>query len=154
MSSEPPASAELVKLAEATNAELEEAVNQATHQAFNLGCLLGLLPAVIFAVVIFLVSGFSLIGSLMAIVLGLTGAIAFANLAAMITRRNTANRKYQNEVAPSLARRLAEAGFTRAEFDLAARQTLSPTAPLSAFIQPPPFAGGDRVEPAEEETHT
>jgi hypothetical protein len=72
----------------------------------------------------------------------------------MITRNNTVNRKYRDEVGPGLARRLAQAGYTRSQFDQAARQTLSPSAPLSAFVQPPPLAGDDSDATASEENHT
>jgi hypothetical protein len=138
-----PVSPALTGLITEANETLETAVNQATHAAFNLGCLMGLLPAVIFAVVTFLVTGFSLIGAAMAVVLGITGAVAFANLAAMITRRNTLRRTYHEHVRPDITRALAQSGHSQAEFEQAARQTLTPSAPLYLFINPLP------AEPAE-----
>lgn len=127
----------LAGLAESANERLEHAVNEATHQAFNLGCLIGLLPAAIFAVVIFLSTGFSFIGTAMAVVIGIVSAIAFANLAAMITRNNTLRRTYRDVILPELEQSLTHAGIDRHVFDLAARESLSPSAALYPFVGPP-----------------
>lgn len=132
-----PASPILTSLAESANEILETSVNQATHQAFNLGCLIGLLPAIIFSAITFWVTGFSLIGAAMGVVLGITGAIAFANLAAMITRRNTLERTYRDQVAPHVTRSLSESGHSQEEFERAVQQALAPGAMLYPFVNPP-----------------
>jgi hypothetical protein len=124
------------ELAESANEKLEQAVNEATHRAFNLGCLVGLLPAVIFALVIFLSTGFSFIGTAMAVVLGIVSAMAFANLAAMITRNNTVRNTYTNMILPEIEQSLSNAGVERQVFDQAARESLSPSAALYPFVGP------------------
>lgn len=123
------------QLAISANEALDSAVNQATHQAFNLGCLIGLLPAAIFSLVMFFITGFSLIGAFMAIIIGIIGAIAFANLAAMFTRRNTTRRVYRDTIAPNIERTLKANGVSRADFDNSAGETLDSSAPLYEFLE-------------------
>lgn len=124
----------LADLAESANEKLEAAVIEATHQAFNLGCLVGLVPAVVFAVITFIIAGFSVIGVAIAVVLALIGLIAFANLAAMITRRNTMHQKYFREILPEIELILRQQGFTPEEFEAAARRALPPAAMLVEFL--------------------
>jgi hypothetical protein len=133
----------LTNLAESANEKLEAAVIEATHRAFNLGCFVGLAPAAIFASITFIVVGFSVISAAIAIVLAFIGLIAFANLAAMITRRNTMRQKYFREILPEIELTLHRHGYTSEEFEAAARQILPPTAMLAAFLpqhpdNPPP----------------
>lgn len=137
----------LVGLADRANETLETAVNEAAHQAFNLGCLIGLLPALLFAFITFLITGFSIIGAFVVVVLSITGTIAFANLAAMVTRRNTLKRVYRDIVEPEINRSLHRAGIARLQFDEAASLYLAPTALLAEFIQQTP---PETVESLEE----
>lgn len=124
----------LAGLAESANEKLETAVIEATNQAFNLGCLVGLAPATIFAIITFIVAGFNVIGAAIAVVLAVIGLIAFANLAAMITRRNTMRQKYIREILPEIELILRQQGFTPEEFEAAARRTLPPAAMLVEFL--------------------
>jgi hypothetical protein len=127
----------LPEMAQDANTRLENTIGDATQQAFNLGCLIGMMPAVIFSVVIFLATGFSLIGASMAVVLGVVSAIAFANLAAMITRQNTMKRAYRETINPGINNTLQAAGIARSDFDRVARETLPPSAPLVVFLPIP-----------------
>ncbi len=136
----------LAGLAESANEKLETAVIEATNQAFNLGCLVGLAPAVIFAIITFIVAGFNVIGAAIAVVLAVIGLIAFANLAAMITRRNTMRQKYIREILPEIELALRQHGFTSEEFETVARQTLPAASMLAAFIplqSEPPSQDGE-----------
>ena len=131
----------LTELAETENARLEEAASTVTQQAFNLGCLVGLLPGGIFVVATFFVIGFSVIGAAIALVLMLIGLIAFANLAAMLARRNTILRIYRDQSQTEIETTLQEVGLTRDQFDEVARRVLPSQAALSGFIpalKPPP----------------
>lgn len=136
----------LTELAETENARLEEAASTVTQQAFNLGCLVGLLPGGIFVVATFFVIGFSVIGAAIALVLMLIGLIAFANLAAMLARRNTILRIYRDQSQNEIESALQEAGLTRDQFDEIARRVLPSQAALYAFI-PAPIPPPDQ-EPA------
>jgi hypothetical protein len=141
-SAEPPAFS-LPAMIETANTQLEERVQVATHQAFNLGCAIGLLPAAVFGIAIFLTAGFSVIGAAMALILGIISAIAFANLAAMVTRRNTLRRTYEETINPDIEKSLRDAGISREEFDRAANDTLSPSAPLLVFVRSPENSSND-----------
>lgn len=127
----------LTELAETENARLEEAASPATHQAFNLGCLVGLLPGGIFLLAILLLTEFSIIGAAIALVLILMGLIAFANLAAMFARRNTIRRVYRDQSLGQIDRTLQDAGMTRDLFDEVARRVLPPQAALYHILPKP-----------------
>lgn len=143
--------ATLSDLAEAENARLEEAASIVTQQAFNQGCFVGLLPGGIFLVVIFIVTGFSIIGAAIALVLIIIGLIAFANLAAMLARRNTIRRVYHDQCLGEIERTLNEAGLTRQQFDEVARRVLSPQAALYGLlpVPPPPTNPEEPASPEE-----
>jgi hypothetical protein len=130
----------LSELAETENARLEDAASLVTQQAFNQGCFVGLLPGGIFLLVMFFVTGFSIIGAAIALVLILTGLIAFANLAAMLARRNTIRRVYREQSQGEIERALQAANLSRPQFDDVARQVLAPQAALYGLLPVPPTA--------------
>lgn len=128
----------LTELAEAENARLEEAASPVTHQAFNLGCVVGLLPGGIFLLVILLLTKFSIIGAAIALVLILMGVIAFANLAAMFARRNSIQRVYLQQSVGQIEQTLQRAGVSQEQFNLVARRVLPPQAALCSVLPTPP----------------
>jgi hypothetical protein len=136
----PEQAATLTELAETENARLEEAASQVTQQAFNLGCAVGLLPGAIVFIVALLLTGFSVIAVALSVVLITTGLIAFANLAAMLARRNTIRRVYREQSQGQLEQKLCDNGFTRSQFDQVARQVLPPQAALYSFLTTPPVS--------------
>jgi ABC-type nickel/cobalt efflux system permease component RcnA len=87
----------LARLAEAENTRLEDAASPVTHQAFNLGCLVGLVPGGIIVLLMYILIGFSFIGAAIALVLMLIGLLAFATWRAMLARRNTIRRVYHDQ---------------------------------------------------------
>lgn len=127
----------LTELAETENAHLEDAASTVTQQTFNLGCLVGLLPGVIFLLISILLTGFSVIGAAISLVLILIGLIAFANLAAMLARRNTIRRIYHDQSQGEIEHALQQAGLNREQFNRVARQTLHPQAALYSFLPVP-----------------
>lgn len=128
----------LTSLAENENTRLEEAASPVTQQAFNLGCAVGLLPGGIFLLAILLISDFSIIGAAISLVLIVMGLIAFANLAAMLARRNTIRRVYQDESEKQIEQSLQDSGLNRGQFNEVARRVLPPQAALAAFLPKPP----------------
>lgn len=122
------------QLALMANETIESAVNLAAQQAFNLGCLVGLLPMIAFIILTFLLSGFSIISAFIAVILGVISAIAFANLAAMLARKNTIPRVYHDIVKPRIAESLEQSGISRNEFASSALRIIAETAPLYEFI--------------------
>jgi hypothetical protein len=133
----PEQAATLTELAEAENARLEEAASQVTQQAFNLGCAVGLLPGALVLIVTLLLTDFSVIALALSVVLIVIGLIAFANLAAMLARRNTIRRVYREQGQAELEQKLRDIGFTRSQFDQVARQVLPPQAALYSFLANP-----------------
>jgi predicted lipid-binding transport protein (Tim44 family) len=129
----------LTELAESENARLEEAASLVTQQAFNLGCFVGLLPGGLFLLLSLLLSDFSIIGAAIALVLILLGLIAFANLSAMLARRNTIRRVYREQSLATIERTLRETGLNRAQFEDIARKVLPPHTALFSLLPPPPI---------------
>jgi Tfp pilus assembly protein PilV len=96
-----------------------------------------------------LLIGFSIIGAAIALVLMLTGLIAFANLAAMLARRNTIQRLYREKSQGEIETALQEAGLTREQFNELARQALPSRAALYTFlpVQDQTSAQSEGLEP-------
>lgn len=135
----------LTSLAETENARLEEAASPVTQQAFNLGCLVGLLPGGLFLLASLVLTDFGIIGAAISLVLILMGLVAFANLAAMLARRNTILRVYRDQSEGQIVQSLQEAGLSRAQFDQVARRVLPPQAALYGFL-PNPAANSARTK--------
>ncbi len=133
----PEQSSQLEQLVEQANTTLENAASEAASRAFNLGCLAGLLPAAILLLSMAMVTGWSLIGIAMVLVLTVFAMVAFANLAAAIARVNSVRRTYQQTVQPEVASALSRSGLQPGHFAQAAHQSLPPAAPLLAFLDPP-----------------
>lgn len=130
----PEQQAELARLALDANSQLESAASEAAARGFNLGCFTGLLPGALMVLVMLFVSGWSFIGAALGLALTLTSMVAFASLAASVTRRNTVRRLYQETIQPDLTAALERAGASRPQFERVAFETLPPAAPLLAFL--------------------
>ena len=130
--------ATLTELVEKENARLEEAASPVTQQAFNLGCVVGVLPGAIVFLVTLLLTDFSIIAVAISLVLIIIGLVAFANLAAMLARRNTIRRVYRDQSETEIDQKLRDAGLNRRQFDQIARQVLPPQAALYDFLSIPP----------------
>ncbi len=90
------------------NMKLEESVNAATNQAFNLGCALGLLPASLLVIATYFLTGNSWLGAVVMFVMMILGLVLFANMVASISRRNTLKRKYHDELEHQIIKLAAE----------------------------------------------
>ena len=91
--------AALVEMSE----NMEETAQSATNRAFNLGCAVGLLPAILMIIGTYFIAGKSWLGVVVMIVLMLLGLVLFANLAASISRRNTLMRVFRQDIQPQIA---------------------------------------------------
>lgn len=132
----PEQQAELARLALDANSQLETAASEAAARGFNLGCSTGLLPGGFVTLLMLFFTGWSFIGAALGLALTLTSMVAFASLAASVTRRNTLRRLYTQTIQPDLAQSLRQAGLTQAQLVQAAFETLPPAAPLLAFLSP------------------
>ena len=137
----------LARLAEVENTRLEDAASPVTHQAFNLGCLVGIVPGGIIVLLMYIMIGFSFIGAAMALVLMLIGLLAFANLAAMLARRNTIRRVYHDQSEAKIDRALNEAGLTNEQFNQIAHETLPAKSALFAFLPDPGYFANQETDP-------
>lgn len=116
------------------NDRIIDEANHATTQAFNLGCLVGLIPAALIIGVTFLVTHNSWVGALVMSVLMILALILFANLAAGVANRNTTSRVASREIAPEIERALTELNLSYEELSALARKTLDGDAPLLDYV--------------------
>jgi hypothetical protein len=127
---------ELVQLAADANNNLETVASESATRGFNLGCFAGLFPGALMMILMFFVTGWSLIGAAFGLLLTLISMAAFASLAAAVTRRNTVRRTYQEIVLPLVKQRLYQIELKMPHFEQAAYQSLPAAAPLLAYLTP------------------
>ncbi|MCC6955754.1 MAG: hypothetical protein IT316_03100 [Anaerolineales bacterium] len=117
------------------NDRIIDAANSATTRAFNLGCLVGLIPAALIIGAAFLLTHNSWVGALVMAVLMVLALILFANIAAGLANRNTINRVILQEIGPEVERTLAELHLSHEDLSDIARKTLERDAPLLDYVQ-------------------
>ena len=128
----------LTQLAQDADQKLEDAGQTGASRAFNLGCSISMLPAVILILLAFFLSranwAFSLITAL---VIGLL-MLGLASLAANTAKRNTIGRVYQESVEPEIRQALRELDLARSQFDNLANQVLPQRATLRRYLSGSP----------------
>jgi len=97
----------LIDLARTSNEQLEGASQASAYRAFNLGCMLGIVPALIVGLISFITANFSWIAGVMAALIMLIAAMGFAGLAAYLTRARRMQRIFEEQVYPELKQDLA-----------------------------------------------
>lgn len=98
----------LIDLAKTSNEQLEGASQASAYRAFNLGCMLGIFPAILVGLIAFLTAQYSWIAGVMAALIMLIAAMGFAGLAAYLTRARRMERIFSEQVYPDLTQKLAE----------------------------------------------
>ena len=127
----PQQSQALAEMVSNANAGLEQAAQAAASHAFNLGCSVGMLPAlVITAAAYFSTSRGGWVAAAITLVFMLLALAAFANLTAYISRKNTLRRIYRDEIQPQLAAQLSALNLTSADFEQFTQQNLPPEAAI------------------------
>lgn len=81
-----------------TNQKLEMTTLERANHAFNLGCLIGILPAALFVVITVMVTGGSWVGGIFSTILMLIAITGLASMIAKITRSNTTKRIFETEI--------------------------------------------------------
>lgn len=122
------------ELIEKSNEKLTAAAVDSSDRAFNLGCSLGLLPAILFTLLSFLLTGGSWAASAIIALLMVIAVLGLANLAAYISRANTVKRVYENEVQSAISALRGELNLPVEDFDQVILESLPEGAPLSEFI--------------------
>jgi hypothetical protein len=130
-------SGSLAELASSLNEKLETRADAATNQAFNLGCFVGIVPLLSIVIATYFLTGRSWVGAAVMFVLMVLGLVLFANVVAAITRKNTLQRTYHDEIRPQIDQALYRMQRARSEFDGAASEVLAPGAALRIFMTPP-----------------
>ncbi len=98
----------LIELAKTSNEQLEGASQASAYRAFNLGCMLGIIPALLVGLFAFLTAQFSWIAGVTATLIMLIAAAGFAGLAAYLTRARRMERIFHEQVYPDLKQKLAD----------------------------------------------
>jgi hypothetical protein len=124
----------LIDFARTSNELLEGASQASAYRAFNLGCMIGIFPALLIGFIAFLTSNFSWIAAVTTAIIMLIAAMGFAGLAAYLTRARRMERIYQEQVGPEISQKLAFLAVTQAEFREIVSQDLPSNAALIHFL--------------------
>lgn len=124
-------------LLEKSELRLDEAGKTNATHAFNLGCMIGLIPAGII-VIIALIATRSWLASVLTALLMIVALIGLANLLALIARSNAMERVYKDEVGPDIKNNLLMNDIPETEFNKYAWQHVSPTSNIYIFLPKPP----------------
>lgn len=98
------------------NEQLEEETNSSANYAFNLGCLLGIIPAILIVIIGFFLTGRSWLAAVIISILMLMGLMLFANFVAHTSRERTLDRVFYSEIEPKLSNLRGQTNFNNSEF--------------------------------------
>lgn len=115
------------------NEQLEEKTISNANYAFNLGCFIGIIPAVLIVVAGFFITGRSWLAAVIIAVLMGMGLMLFANFVAHTARERTLVRVFSSEIKPELVNLQDQSGFDEKEFNRLIDQALPAGAPLRNF---------------------
>lgn len=115
------------------NKQLEDKTISNANYAFNLGCFLGLIPAVLIIIAGFFLTGRSWLAAVIIAVLMLLGLMLFANLVAHTSRERTLDRVYFGEIEPMLSSLQDQSGYNDTLFNSLVDKALPAGAPLRNY---------------------
>ncbi|MBP1701278.1 MAG: hypothetical protein H6Q38_385 [Chloroflexi bacterium] len=124
----------LIEFATASNEKLEGASQASAYRAFNLGCSIGLIPALLIGFAAYFIANNSWVAAVATAIVMLLAAAGFAALAAYITRARRMDRIYHEQVAPEISQKLAELQVERPELLRIAERELPTNAALVHFL--------------------
>jgi len=125
----------LIEFATATNEKLEGGSQASAYRAFNLGCTIGILPALIIGFVAYFIANNSWVAAVATTIVMLMATAGFAALAAYITRARRMERIYQEQIAPEVSQKLDELQVGLPEFTQIAEHELPTNAALVHFLK-------------------
>ena len=120
----------LVDLAKSTNELLEGASQASAYRAFNLGCMIGIVPALLLGLIAYLTSQYSWIAAVTTTLIMMVAVMGFAGLAAYLTRARRMDRLFHEQVYPEITQKLAELQVDLPEFQSVAAEELASNAAL------------------------
>lgn len=125
---------ELEIFLEKIDEQLEESGRLTANRAFNLGCWLGLVPAAVLTLIVFLLSEGSWVVTIVSAVMILISLIALANLIAYISKNRAIKRTYFEEIEPQIDAEIRRMNITLPEFREIANYTLAPNSIINQFL--------------------
>ncbi len=123
----------LEQILEACETKLGEAGKVNATQAFNLGCIIGVVPAGIIILIAYIATR-SWLAALSTGILMMIALVGLANLAAITARAKAMERVYKTEASSDIARALQEAQISTDQFNQYAWENLPETAYTRHFI--------------------
>jgi hypothetical protein len=124
----------LVHLIQSADEQLLTAGQDNANRAFNIGCMAGLIPALLFMILTLVVTKGSWIAAVFMGILMIMGLFALANLIAYISRSNAYRRCYETEIGPEIEEALIQNGVDRQEFAQVTSDILPAGSPLLSFL--------------------
>ena len=126
------------EIALTSNEKLVEAGAKSANRAFNVGCTVGLLPAIIIIITTLIISKGSWIATAFISILMGMGLVAFANLSAYISRSKAYQRIFEQDLKPEIETQLDDLEIEYRDFVRVADEVLDSDAPMRAYIFPEP----------------
>lgn len=127
----------LAELAVRANTQLEEAAKQTSDQAFNMGCSIIFVPALVLVGLVFIFTGANWVAAMITAILATVIALVLSLAAANRARINTLRRRYEEQVRPEIEKILVQTGHSPQKFAQAADQALPSEAVLRRFLDIP-----------------
>lgn len=135
----------LAAFIEEQNERLATVGTERSEQSFGLGCTIGFLPLGSMVLILWIAGVLNIISGFFAVIIGFTALVGIAGLVASSAKKRAINDTYTHYVKQDIDRYLRDHQIDQAAFDQAAHEALPESAPLRAFITPPPAP----PEPAE-----
>ena len=120
---------------EELNEQLDEQSSSNANRAFNLGCLLGTIPALLIVLITYFVSKGAWVPIVFIAALMMVAVLLFANLAAYTARNRTMDRVYEEQIEPQIKSELEARSLEESEFNNLAREELPEGASLLNYIE-------------------
>lgn len=125
---------DLAAFIDETNQRLEDETMENANRAFNLGCMVGLLPAGLVVLLSYFLTKGSWIPVGITAVLMFIALMLFTNLAAYTARNRTMERVYEEQIAPTIEVKLSEYQVNEDEFSQIADEVLPAGAMMRNYL--------------------
>ena len=125
---------ELDHFLEKIEEQLEDSARLTANRAFNLGCWLGLVPAAVLTIIVFLLSEGSWVVTVVSAVMILISLLALANLVAYISKKRALRRTYVDEIQPQVEAEITRLNISTSEFYEIAAGILPPDSLIIQFM--------------------
>jgi len=125
---------ELIEFITEINEKLDEEAMVNANRAFNLGCMISILPAGLIILIAFFVSKGSWIPVTLTAVLMFIALLLIANMLAYTARNRTLDRVFREDIEPKIEQKLNETDISKENFTLIADELLPEESNLRKYI--------------------